>query len=274
MPLAAIGIGSAIGGIGSIIAGNTQANAADNAAQLQAQEAQNALGFQEQEFGTQQANEAPFLQAGQGAVQQLSGLMQPGGSLSQPWTGQFQAPTAQQAAATPGYQFQLQQGTQALQNSAAGQGALNTGATGAALEQYGQGLASTDYQQDYNNALTQYQTAYNTFQNNQANQYNRLAGLAGIGQVTAGQLGQQGAQAAGNVGNIDLTAGQQQGANINLAGAANASGYAGLTNALSGGFSNANQYMSQMAQMSMLQQLMNPQSQGSSGGASPYGSYS
>jgi hypothetical protein len=260
-------IGSAIGGIGSIISGNTQANAAENAQQLQAQEQQNALNQQASEWNQTQANEQPFLQAGQGAAQQLSSLMQPGGSLSQPWTGTFQAPTAAQAAAMPGYQFQLQQGTQALQNSAAGQGALNTGATGAALEQYGQGLASTDYQQDYNNALTQYQTAYNTFQQNQANQYNRLAGIAGFGQQSAGQLGQQGQQMASNVGNIDLTGGAQQGANINLAGAANASGYVGATNALSGGMNNISQY-------AMLQQLMNPQASGSSGGAGIYGSYS
>jgi hypothetical protein len=237
MPIAAaIGIGSAIGGIGSIISGNTQAGAAKSAAQLQAQEAANSLAFQKQEFGTQQANEAPFLQAGQGAVGELSGLTNtPGQGLLTPWTGQFQAPSAQQAAATPGYQFQLQQGEQALQNSAAAQGGLLSGGTATALDQYSQGLASTDYQQVYNNALQQYQQSYNQFENNQANEYNRLAGLAGTGQVSAGQLGQEGAQAAGNVAGINASAGQQIGGNINLAGAATASGYAGLTNSLGAG---------------------------------------
>lgn len=262
-------LGGVISGIGSLFAGNEQADAAKNAEKLQAQEQQNALNQQGSEWNQTQANEAPFLQAGQGAVSQLSQLMQPGGSLSQPWTGQFQAPTASQAAATPGYQFMLQQGTNALENSASGAGGLGSGATGAALEQYGQGLASTDYQQTYNNALQQYQQSYNQFQNNQANQYNRLAGLAGLGQTTAGQLGQQGQQMASNVGNLDMTGGAQQGANINLAGAANASGYVGAANALSNGMGNTSQMM-------MLQQLMQG-SQGSGAGGSSgglYGSYS
>lgn len=271
MPIGAALLGGAISGISSIIGGQSQAGAAETAAQLQAQEAANSLAFQKQEFNTQQANEAPFLQAGQGAVGQLSSLMQPGGSLSQPWTGQFQAPTAQQAAQMPGYQFQLQQGEQALQNSAAGQGALNTGATGAALEQYGQGLASTDYQQAYNNALTQYQTAYNTFQNNQANQYNRLAGLAGIGQTTAGQLGQQGQQAAQNIGNINLTAGAQQGQDIQGAAYQSASGYNNAANAVNSAIGNIGQLsMLQNAfgnQNTNVQNLMQP----SSGVYGPYG---
>jgi hypothetical protein len=275
--LASAGIGAA----GSMKAASTQAGAAEQAQQLEAQQAQNALNFQEQEWNTQQGNEAPFLQAGQGAVQQLSQLMQPGGSLTQPWTQQFQAPTASQAAQTPGYQFELQQGTQALDNSAAAQGSLTSGATGAALEQYGQGLASTDYQQAYNNALTQYNTGFNTFEQNQANQFNRLGALAGIGQTTAGQLGQQGGQAAGNVGNISLASGAQQGADINLAGAANASGYVGATNAATGAIGNLSQYVMQQSNLQQLAQLMQQQQGGAgannpygSTGVSPYGSYS
>lgn len=69
----------------------------------------------------------------------------------------FQAPTAAQAAATPGYQFAYQQGLQALQQSEAATGALG-GAAAKAAQQYGQGLASTTYQQAYGNALNQFQT--------------------------------------------------------------------------------------------------------------------
>lgn len=227
--------GAGVQGATSLAAAGVQANSAKQAQQYQAQEAANALGFQQTEFNAQQANQAPFIQAGQGAVQQLAQGTQPGGALVQPWTGQFTAPTAQQAAQTPGYQFQLQQGENALQNSAAAQGGLTSGATGAALEQYGQGLASTNYQQVYNNSLQQYQQAYNTFQQNQANQYNRLAGLAGTGQTSVGQLGQTGQAAAGNVGSISLGTGAQQGQSLQNAGGATASGYVGAGNALSGG---------------------------------------
>jgi hypothetical protein len=218
------------------------ANASESAAQLQAQEAQNSLNFQEQEWNTQQANEAPFLKAGQTAVGDLSSLTAPGGSLSQPWTGTFNAPTAAQAEATPGFQFTLQQGQNAIQNSAAAQGNLLSGGTEAALDQYSQGLASTNYQQAFNNALTQYGTAYNTFQNNQANQFNRLASIAGLGQTTAGQLGTQGQAAAGNTANIDLTTGAQQGQDALNAASATASGYNAIGNSLSSGASSLGNY--------------------------------
>jgi hypothetical protein len=251
--IAAAGIGAA----GSLGAANAQAGASENAANLQAQEAQNSLNFQKQEFGTEQQNLAPFLQAGQGAVGELSNLTKtPGQGLLTPWTQQFQAPTAQQAAQTPGYQFQLQQGEQALQNSAAAQGGLLSGGTATALDQYSQGLASTDYQQAYNNALTQYQQSYNQFENNQANEYNRLAGLAGTGQTSAAQLGQEGQQAASNVTQIGGLAGQQIGQSLQNAGAATASGYAGLANSLGGG-------VNSISQLALLQGLL--------GGSTPAG---
>jgi hypothetical protein len=134
--------GSLINGIFSSQAGKAQASAAKYAANLQYNLGEQSLGFQQQEFGTQQANEAPWLQAGQGAIGQLAQLAGPGG-LPQ-WNQTFQAPTAAQAEATPGYQFQLQQGNQAIQNSAAASGNLLSGGTSAALDQYSQRLASTD----------------------------------------------------------------------------------------------------------------------------------
>jgi hypothetical protein len=235
----AIGGGALIGGISSLAAGSQQAGAAKNAQQLQAQEAQNALDFQKQEFNTQQQNEAPWLKAGSQAVGNLSQLAN--GGLPA-WTGQFQAPTAAQAAATPGEQFELQQGSQALDNSAAARGGLLTSGTAKQQQEFGQGLASTNYQQAYNNALQQYQQSYNEFQQNQSNQFNRQASIAGLGQTAAGQLGSEGQAAAGNVANIDLTGGAQQGQQINNAAAATASGFVGAGNAASGALGNLGQY--------------------------------
>jgi hypothetical protein len=48
---------------------------------------------------------------------------------------------------SPGYQFQLGEGTRAIENSAAARGGLNSGATLKALTSYGQNLADSDYQQ-------------------------------------------------------------------------------------------------------------------------------
>lgn len=59
-------------------------------------------------------------------------------------------PAKQQAAfnnylGSTGYQFQLKQGQNAVGSSAASKGLLNSGATAKALDKYGQGLASTSF---------------------------------------------------------------------------------------------------------------------------------
>lgn len=219
------GIASAgIGGIASAEAGGAQANAANNAATLQYQESQNSLNFQKQEWQTQQDNMAPWLKAGTTALSQLNG-----GSLPS-----FDAPTSVTEQNDPGYQFRLQQGESALENSAAAKGGLLSGNEGAALTQYGQNYASNEYQNVYNRAMNNYNT-------NVLGPYNRLSALAGVGQQAASTLGQQGQAAASNIAGIDSSAGQQIGQNINNAGAATASGYVGAGNAASGGISNITQ---------------------------------
>lgn len=237
--------GAAIAGSAAGHAADTQAQAAEYAAQLQKQEADAALAFQKQEFSTQQANEAPFLKAGQGAIGDLSSLLNNGGFPDYNQT--FTAPTAAQAEATPGYQFQLQQGEQALARSAAASGDLLSGGQLKAQDEFAQGLASTNYQNAYNNALQTFGTNYNVFQQNQANRFNRLASVAGIGQTSAGQLGAQGQGAANNISNLLLTSGQQIGNNINNAAAATASGYIGSANAYGGALSSIGNNIGQYA---------------------------
>lgn len=174
--------------------------------------------------------------------QPLSSLINPSlgatGSLMQPWTQQFQAPTSVTEQNDPGYQFRLQQGTQALQNSAAASGDLLSGNTLAGITQYGQNYASNEYNNVYNRAFNQYATAYNQFQQNQANQYNRLASLAGVGQTTAGQLGYLGSNAAQGISGTLLGSAGQIGQSLQNAGAANASGYVGSANAWGGALGN------------------------------------
>lgn len=257
----ALGVGAATSVAGGVLGYEGQKGVADaskSAAQLQAEEAANSLAFQEKEFNTQQANEAPFLKAGQSAIGDLSSLLAPGGELSQGWTGQFTAPTEAQVESTPGYQFTLDQGRSAIQNSAAAQGNLLSGGTEAALDQYSQGLASTNYQQAFNNAQSVYNSAYNTFESNQANKFNRLASVAGLGQTTAGQLGQQGQQAANNVSNINLTSGSQIGQDYLNAASSRASGY----NAIGNGIGSVGNY----ANLLPLYSLMN---NNSGGGVTP-----
>jgi hypothetical protein len=192
-------------------------------------------------------------------------------STYQPWTVPFSypdwtpppaftAPTADQAAQYPGYQFQLQQGEQALQRQEASQGTALTGGSTKDATAYAEGLAQTDYGNVYNQALTNYQTLYNTgltdyttnynkalagydqayniYSQNNASKYNMLSNLAGLGQVAAGQLGTQGlgysqigAQTSGNAAN---TIGGLYGSAAN----ASAAGTVGSANAISGGLTN------------------------------------
>ncbi|MGH9404398.1 MAG: hypothetical protein ACRD3D_01020 [Terriglobia bacterium] len=344
MPLAiagvAIGAGSAVGAIGSYFAGNAQAKAATNAANLDYQAEQNALGLQTQEYNNSQAEAEPYLAYGTGALSQLAsglgvqaapnpttpvqvqssappsepragsniggstpfvpespladwinsghqpGTYPPAGwvspvsgelapappagastggqantgaqapqqafaqpaldtngalnptSLNEQWATPFTAPTAAQAAATPGEQFALQQGEQAIQNSAAAQGSLLTGGTEKDLNNYAQNEASTYYQQAYNNAMQGYLNNYNVFQNNQTSQYNKLASLAGVGQQTAQQLAGVNANFANNASNTIQSGTAAQTNQLNNAAAATASGYVGSANAISSGLSN------------------------------------
>lgn len=80
----------------------------------------------------------PYAQAGTGAV----------GALSSGLGTSFQQ--------SPGYQWQLGQGIDAIQNSASAQGGVNSGNTLKALQTYGTGLANQDY---YNWLNAQYNLA-------------------------------------------------------------------------------------------------------------------
>ncbi len=240
----AIGLGAAGAGASAasgIYGARSQSDAAKSAGQLQKEAADNSLAFQKQQYNDQKALAAPYVAAGTSSLQELERQMGPGGSLSQQWGQTFQAPTAEQASQTPGYQFALGQGLQGIERGAAARGNLLTGGLLQAEQQYGQGLASQTYQQTFNNALTQYQNAYNQFQQGQANTYNRLAGVAGTGQTQINQLGQQGQAAAGNVANISLNSAQQQGNALQGAAYQSASGYNAAASGISSGLNNAYQ---------------------------------
>jgi hypothetical protein len=230
--------GGLIGSSGAKSAAQTQADAAQKAQQLIAQQQQQALGSEQGIWNQIQGYNAPWQQMGLGAAGNLSSLMglTPGstGTLMQPWTGQFQAPTAEQAAQTPGYQFALQQGLDAMQNSAAARGNLLTGGTMKALNNYAQGMASTNYQQTYNNAFQNYLQNYNQFQTGQANQYQRLFGLMGMGQTATGELTSAGPGMSQAMAQTLMSGANAQANQMANRGAALASGTAGATNAYSG----------------------------------------
>lgn len=236
-----------------------QSSAAESAANTQAQAANNASQMQWNEFNTLQQNEQPYINLGGSAITPLLSAMGynvsvgPDGKYqlsvnpNSPLQQTFRAPTLQEVQQTPGYEFTLQQGEQAINNSAAAKGGLLSGATLKDLLSYGQGLASTTYQQNFNNDLTAFNTNANTANNN----VNRLSGLVTLGQNAATTVGNQGLQTAANAGNLTTSAAN-----------ATAAGQVGAANAISGGLSNAANGATNYA---LLSQLTNS-------GTSSYGS--
>ena len=206
---------------GSLISGAVGANSASKAANAQQQSAQLAADTQLQMFNTVNDQQAPYRDAGNTSLKALMGGMGIGPAVDGgPASGSINKPFSAQDLAQwqdPGYQFRLQQGEGALQNSAAGTSGLVSGNSLRSLMDYGQNSASQEYQ-----------NAFNRYNTNQNNIYNRLSNIAGIGQTSANASGQMGMTAAGNIGSAQMAG-----------GAAAAAGAIGQGNAISGAINNA-----------------------------------
>lgn len=156
---------------------------------------------------------------------------------------QFTAPTAAEAAATPGYQFTLGQGLKAAQNSASARG---LGASGAALkgaETYATGLADSTYNDTFNRNLSTFKTNYSSAADN----VNRLLGVAGLGENAAAQTGSAGTAAANSMAGTITGAGNASAAGTvassnALGGALNSAGSSLLLNQLLGNGSSTSMY--------------------------------
>lgn len=220
-----MGVGAAIAGataIGSIGSSLLSSGAASSAAGQQSAAAQQATAASQAEAAQTRADLLPYNQIGQQGAEQLASLEGLNGSGNQSsafkgygLSGLTFQPTQAQLAATPGYQWNLAQGQQAVANSNAAQG---RGISGAALKgaaNYATGLAS--------NTLGQQQQI---FQSNLANVLGPLSNLSTQGENAAAQTGQLGTS---NVNSANQAA---------IGGAnASAAGTVGSANALSGGLS-------------------------------------
>src|SRR5512137_1325257 len=118
IPAAIIG-SSLLGSSSAKSAANTQAAAADRAAELQ-----------NQQFQQTRQDQMPWLKAGEQALNKLI-----------PMTD-YQKFGMDQFQQDPGYAFRLSEGQKALDRSAAARGGLISGATGKALTRYGQDMGS------------------------------------------------------------------------------------------------------------------------------------
>lgn len=242
--------------VGTIASSAISAGAAGDAANAQEQASQNANATQLQMYNTTRQDQAPWRQAGGQAINALSqwyglggvstptsssssvpqgydpstgttigaggriGQLIPGGTAATPATptqSTSQPPDYNAILSNlPGYQFQKQQGNEAVQRNLAAAGLLQSGAAGKALDQYGQGLAS--------NYATQY--------------VNGLQSLAGLGQTSVANTGVLGANTANQIGSNQIYAGNAQ-----------ASGYVGQANAINSGLSGLTGFAGQAPQL-------------------------
>ena len=205
-----------------------QVEAGDRASALEQQSADKQLALQREIWEKQQADYKPYLEQGTYGINTLGNLMKSGsGQLNNPFDvylkskglagGRFDT-------SNPAYQFQLKQGQQALDRSAAARGMGASGAQMKAAQEYGQGLASQQYDKEYNRASGEF-----------GDYYNRLAGLSQGGQQAAGSMANAGSQYANNASNTFGNLSNAQTSILGQQANARASGYAANANALSGG---------------------------------------
>lgn len=149
----------------------------------------NAIGANQQGLSTSYGALSPYSNTGSAAESALANLYGLGG----------QAPNFSAFTNSPGYQFQRQQGENAINRGAAASGNAFSSTTLAQLANYNQGLAGTQYQQ-------------------------YLQNLYGLTQTGAGAASSLGGQAVTGAGNVGTQYGNK--------GNANASGIAGAAGAV------------------------------------------
>lgn len=200
------GIVDAITGGGAKKAASAQSAAAESGIAAQNYATDQSVAVQREGLAQQRAmfDKAlelgqPYRLAGQNALQEYVDMLNG-------------TPQAQQTKleSTPGYQFQMEEGTKALERGAASRSGVLNGAESKSLTRFGQGLAST---------------TYNNFMD-------RLANLGTMGANSAAGAGsaavQTGTAQAGvlqGIGNTYMQAGQNIGSLRSQQGAAQASGY-------------------------------------------------
>jgi hypothetical protein len=225
MPSLGIGAVAALGAAGSIGGGLISAGGAQAAANEQLQATQLGIQYQIQNKAQLQGMLQPYMNTGQSGLNQLTANI---GSLTTPFN-----PTMASLAATPGYQFTLGQGEQGVANAYSGQG-LGAGVTGGATAMtpsgpgakgainYAENLASTTYQQQFQNYLGQ---------NSQL--FNMMMGQAGLGEQAAGTYGGVSQSATNAISGLTSAGGAAQAAGTQSAANAIGQGVTGATSGLS-----------------------------------------
>ena len=164
-------IGALIGGAASLIGGSISSDGAKSAADTQASAARDAAAAAAKE-------RAPWLEAGKGALDTLKSGLAEGGQFTKRFS-------MADAINSPAEQHSLQQGMQAIQNSAAAKGGLLSSNTNQDLVSFGQSNAAQFENQAFNQWMSQ-----------QTQQLAATQSLAGVGQTQANLTADTNANAA------------------------------------------------------------------------------
>lgn len=225
-------VGAIVGGVGAVASAGASMYGASKAADAQKEAAQQGNALLAQQYQQNSSNLAPWMQGGARSfdtVNHLTGNYAGGDPLTSPLTSPF-APTMEQLAKTPGYQFTLDQGLKATQNSYAAKGLGSSGAAMKGAADYAGGLASNTYQQQFQNYWNQNKSIYDM-----------LTGQSTAGLQAAGALASGGNALAQGQSNNLVGAGNAQAASYNAMGSAfgnaaqSVAGYGMLGNYLSNG---------------------------------------
>ena len=197
----------------SLVSGAMGASAAKSAARTQAAAADRAAQMEREMYDISREDLAPYREQGYTALKDIAAM--------KPYlTSQF-GPDQLQQYLDPSMAFRMKYGTQATERLANVGGGALSGNTMRALQEFGQGLASTEYG-----------NAFNRFQTERGNIYNTLANIAGMGQGAVNTGVQASQNLASNL--TGLTTG---------AGAAQAAGTVGAANAYSQALQGPSNYL-------------------------------
>lgn len=196
--------------IGSaVIGGAVQAYGASKASDAQQQAALTAANTQMNMYNTTRSDLAPYRATGNNAADLMNQKI---GELTTPVSV-----NPQDFINSDQYKFLQTQGERGVTNSSAARGLASSGAALKGAAAFESGLNSQQWQQNFNNQVT-----------NQTNAYNRLKGLIDTGENASAQTGSAGTAAANGASSAQIAGGN-----------AAAAGYNGVSSAISNAANNA-----------------------------------
>lgn len=222
---AAIVGGAAVGAIGSAIAADKQAGAAESAANKQLQATQEGQQLLREMYAKNAPYWTPYTTLGEKGITQITSMLP---YLTEKYPTYKPATMADIKAMMPAeYEFMKGQGIGAVRQS------MNVGGGGSnatrAATKFAEDYASQAYQTALNNYMQQQVLGFNQTQTQRSNIYNTLSNIAGMGQTGAAGLSNLGAGVATNVSNLGVQGATAVGAGQIGQANAYASGIQGVT---------------------------------------------